>query len=193
MHGNIRHDNSPLQKKSAPVGGRDPKRGLAEDAPMSNGIRPATLADATSVQNVSLAAYTAAYQAALGYVPKPGHEDYRPRIARGDDFVAEDASSGITGVLVLERHADPLMIYSLVIYSLAVEPARENSGIGKALLAFADRFARRGGMAEIRLFTNKRMVNTISLYQRCGFVTLRERPHPSRAEEVLVDMAKILK
>jgi ribosomal protein S18 acetylase RimI-like enzyme len=155
---------------------------------MSNGIRPATLADATSVQNVSLAAYTAAYQAALGYVPKPGHEDYRPRIARGDVFVAEDASSGITGVLVLERHADPLMIYSL-----AVEPARQNSGIGKALVAFADRFARRGGMAEIRLFTNKRMVNAISLYQRCGFVTLRERPHPSRAEEVLVDMAKILK
>lgn len=102
--------------------------------------------------------------------------------------MAEDASSGITGVLVLERHADPLMIYSL-----AVEPARQINGIGKALLAFADRFARRAGMAEIRLFTNKRMVNTISLYKRCGFVTLRERPHPSRAKEILVDMEKILK
>jgi ribosomal protein S18 acetylase RimI-like enzyme len=187
MHGNIRHKHSPLQKKSAPVGGRDPDRRLAEVAEMSNGIRLASLADAVAVQNVSLAAYTTAYAEAVGYVPKPGQEDYRHRIMRGEVFLTED-TSGITGLLALERHADWLLIYSV-----AVAPVHQNTGIGKSLLSFADRFAWKRGIAEIRLFANKRMVRTISLYERCGFVIMRERKHPSRAGEILVDMRKVLK
>jgi ribosomal protein S18 acetylase RimI-like enzyme len=154
---------------------------------MSNGIRAAVLADAAAVQNISLAAYTAAYEAVLGYVPKPGFEDYRPRIARGEVFVAEIAAE-VAGVLVLERQAA-----WVVIYSLAVAPVHQGHGIGQSLLAFADRFARQHLIAEIRLFTNKRMVSTIGLYKRRGFAILGERPHPRRASEILVDMKKILK
>jgi hypothetical protein len=44
-------------------------------------IRRANLSDTAAVQRISAEAYTPAYQAICGFVPKPALEDYRPRIA----------------------------------------------------------------------------------------------------------------
>jgi len=63
---------------------------------MSNGIRAATKLDVDIVHKISLDAYRAAYEMAVGYVPKPAREDYRQRITQGDVFVAED-DAGVAG------------------------------------------------------------------------------------------------
>jgi hypothetical protein len=43
------------------------------------------------------------------------------------------------------------------------------------------------GVAEVRLYTNKRMERNIALYRRHGFIEVVTRPHPSRPGDVLVD------
>lgn len=47
-------------------------------------IRRAHAGDADAVQRISAAAYTEVYQAVIGAVPRPAHEDYRERIGRGE-------------------------------------------------------------------------------------------------------------
>jgi ribosomal protein S18 acetylase RimI-like enzyme len=57
---------------------------------------------------------------------------------------------------------------------------------------FADERAIQLRLREVRLYTNVRMAANIRLYQTCGFAEIGRRPHPSRAGEFLVDMAKTL-
>jgi ribosomal protein S18 acetylase RimI-like enzyme len=153
---------------------------------MGNGVRLARLADAAAVQSVKAAAYKAAYLAAAGYVPKPGYEDYRARIAGGDVYVAVEAGV-VAGVLVLETRPDHVLVYSV-----AVRPGAQGRGLGRRLLAVADEVAGAAGVAEVRLFTNVRMIASVRLYRNCGFRVAGTRPHPNREGEVLVDMVKAL-
>jgi len=147
-------------------------------------FRLADLADIALVQTVSAEAYVPAYQSVMGAVPKPAIEDYSDRIKKQNVWIAEFDGEA-SGVLVLEPSADHLMIYSI-----AVLPKRQGSGLGKALLAFAEARAAITGVQEVRLYTNRRMERNVALYQAVGFVEVGRRPHPNRAGEVLIDMAK---
>jgi ribosomal protein S18 acetylase RimI-like enzyme len=97
-----------------------------------------------------------------------------------------EAEGNVVGLIVSEEQPDHLLVYSI-----AVRPDRQGRGCGKALLRFAEE-ARRCGMREVRLYTNQRMERNIAFYRRCGFAPTGTRPHPSRAGEMLVDMAKAL-
>ncbi len=120
----------------------------------------------------------------IGAVPKPASEDYGPRIARGEVWLLEHDGAA-QGLVVLEPKADHLLVYSV-----AVAPAAQRRGHGRTLLDFADERAVLLGLREVRLYTNVRMEANVRLYRSCGFVELGRRPHPSRAGEFLVDMAK---
>lgn len=156
--------------------------GPAPDAIFS--IRRAHPGDAAAVQQISAAAYIGAYQAVIGAVPRPAHEDYRERIDRREVWVLE--TDRPLGVLVLEEKSGHLLIYSV-----AVDPDMAGRGYGTALLAIAERHALAVGQSEIRLYTNSRMSANLRLYGRCGFDEIGRRPHSSRPGEVLVDMAKV--
>ena len=146
--------------------------------------RRATTEDANLVGRISAAAYIPAYLPLIGAAPKPAHEDYRVWIDRGEVWLAE--IDGVpAGVLVLDRQSDHLLVYSV-----AVLPRYQGVGLGKALLALAEERAEGTDMPELRLYTNRRMERNVRLYERCGFTTVRERPHPIRAGEILVDMIK---
>jgi ribosomal protein S18 acetylase RimI-like enzyme len=150
----------------------------------NSAIRLAEPADADMIREISAEAYVRAYQAAIGAVPLPAAEDYRPRIERGEVWILETAE-GPAGVAVLETLPDYLLIYSI-----AVRPRYQARGHGRALLALADQRAIAAGLSEVRLYTNRRMVGNIRLYRACGFSEIGARPHPSRPGEVLIDMAK---
>jgi len=62
----------------------------------------------------------------------------------------------------------------LLIENVAVSPAFQKRGLGRALLAHAEGVAVRGGFAVIRLYTNKRFAENIALYQRLGYAVDRE-------------------
>jgi ribosomal protein S18 acetylase RimI-like enzyme len=148
--------------------------------------RRAVPADLEAVQSISADAYIRAYLPVIGAIPKPAREDYHARVERGEVWVLE-ADGSVVGLIVLEEQPDHLLVYSI-----AVRPDRQGRGYGKVLLRFADEEARRNGMREVRLYTNRRMARNLALYRRCGFAEIGTRPHPSHAGEVLIDMAKTL-
>ncbi len=53
--------------------------------------------------------------------------------------------------------------------NVAVRPAAQGRGVGRALLAHADRTASRLGLTELRLYTHSGMTENIALYTRLGW------------------------
>ncbi len=142
--------------------------------------------EAEAVRTSSAAAYLPAYQELYSRPPMPAHEDYAPRIARGEVWVA-DIDTNLAAVLVLERKQDHLLVYSI-----AVHPRFQGQGLAAKLLAFADGCARKAGFNEIRLYTNEKMLRNQAIYARAGYREIGRRPHPNQSGLMLVDMAKRL-
>ena len=105
----------------------------------------------------------------VGRRPTPMDDDYDARVAAGGAWVLEEAGA-VRGVLVLEEHADHLLLYNV-----AVEPARRGQGDGRILLDFAEAEARRRGLPEVRLYTNELMERNIVLYAARGYAETERR------------------
>lgn len=145
--------------------------------------RLAGASDLDAVARLTEAAY-APYTALLGAPPLPVTEDYARRIAAGQVWLLEGADR-LVGLLVLERHADHVLIYSV-----AVAPDRQGEGHGSVLLRFAEARAREWGVPELRLYTNARMERNLAIYAATGYREVGRRPNPHRPGWTLVDMAK---
>ena len=109
------------------------------------------------------------YVERIGGRPMPMDDDYGARVAAGEAWVLEEAGA-VRGVLVLEEHADHLLLYNV-----AVEPARRGQGDGRILLDFAEAEARRRGLPEVRLYTNELMERNIALYAARGYAEAERR------------------
>ncbi len=149
-------------------------------------IRLATQGDLPAIVALTAVAY-ARYGAVLDAPPLPVTEDYAPRIAAGQVWVAEGPAGAPSGLIVLEHEPDHLLIFSV-----AVAPERQGEGLGRRLLAWAEAEARAAGVDTLRLYTNARMTRNIALYTRCGYRETGRRAHPIRPGWVLVDMEKSL-
>lgn len=148
-------------------------------------LRQALAGDLQAVVSLTQAAY-GHYTALLGAPPMPVTEDYAPRIERGEVWLL-DSGDEPAGLIVLERHPDHAMIFSV-----AVSPAFQGRKLGITLLNFADEQTRLWGLLEVRLYTNSRMERNIALYLAYGFHETGRRPNPYRPGWTLVDMAKAL-
>ncbi len=153
--------------------------------PPARSFRLASAADIGTVWALTEAAY-ASYTALLGSPPLPVTEDYRPRVGAGQVHLA-DLAGTVVGLLVLERHPDYAMIYSV-----AVLPDRQGEGHGLALLRLAESEARSWDVPELRLYTNVRMERNIALYAAVGFRETGRRTHPMRPGFTIVDMTRPL-
>lgn len=128
-------------------------------------IRPAREGEGPALAALVDAAY-GHYVARIGRKPGPMLDDYDARVAAGQAHVATDAAGAILGVLVLEDCADG----ALLLDNIAVAPAAKGTGVGRALMVFADAEAARRGAPLIRLYTHEMMVENVALYARVGFV-----------------------
>lgn len=146
-------------------------------------IRAATAADAATIAAITHAAYEH-WIDLLGGEPIPVTEDYGPRVERGEVFILERLGQP-AGLLVIETHADHLMIFSV-----AVAPEFQGLGLGIHLLRFAEDLARKAGVGEVRLYTNARMDKNIALYKSFGYRETGRRQNPKRSGWTVVDMAK---
>jgi GNAT superfamily N-acetyltransferase len=125
-------------------------------------IRPAHPSDADTVRAIVQAAY-GHYVARIGKPLAPMTDDYDHRIAAGQVWVLQEGGE-IIGLVVLEDLPDALLLDNV-----AVSPAAQRKGFGRALIAFAEQEARRRGYGELRLYTNVLLVENIALYARLGF------------------------
>jgi ATP diphosphatase len=142
-------------------------------------IRQATEADEALVTAINREAY-AEYEPVLGGLPAPATECYGPRLRDGQVWLLDDA-----GALVIERHPDHAMIYSV-----ALRPSRRGERLGTKLLDAAERLTASWGLPELRLYTHARMTRNIAIYTRRGFRETSRGPHPTRPGFTVVNMAK---
>ena len=118
--------------------------------------RRATAADAPRISAVVRAAYEK-YLARMDRPPAP----LLDAPDHGEVWVVGDP---VVGVLHLEPGPS-----SLTVVNVAVDPSAQGTGLGRALLAFAEDEARRLGLRRLALYTNEVMTENLALYGHLGF------------------------
>jgi len=146
-------------------------------------LRQARPADAAAVRALTREAY-AKWVAVTGREPLPMRVDYDEAVLnhRFDLLYEDDTLAALIETAVEPDH--------LLIVNVAVAPAFQGRGLGKLLLAHAERLAVAGGHAEIRLYTNILMAENIALYKRLGYRVDREQPFGT---SVQVHMSKAVR
>ena len=131
-------------------------------APEAPFIRQAHRNDCATVRRIARAAYSR-YLSRMDREPALMNEDYEARAEEGSLYVLETAE-GIWGFLVLIPKDNALLLDNL-----AVDPAAQGMGYGRALLAFTEERALEAGFAAVTLYTNEVMTENLELYTRLGY------------------------
>jgi GNAT superfamily N-acetyltransferase len=152
------------------------------DQPGMYSFRSATAADASKVTGLVEAAY-GHYVERIARLPGPMTDDYAEVIRNRHVTVAE-RHGAIVGVIVLTVTDEGFLLDNV-----AVHPSHRRTGLGRALLEFAEAEARRAGFDSIYLYTHEQMTENLVLYSRIGYV---ESDRRSQGEFSLVYMRKHL-
>ncbi len=132
-------------------------------------IRIAVKRDEAAIRACAECAY-ARYVAAIGRKPAPMTADYAAQIAAGDIHVAVDAEDRLQGFIAFFPEDDHVLLENV-----AMLPSAAGQGIGKSLILFCEDTARARGFGAVRLYTNEKMVDNLSIYPRLGYVEIDRR------------------
>jgi len=131
-------------------------RGCLENASMEM-IRRATENDVARIIAIARAAY-------LKYVPRMGREP-PPMLA---DFAAEVAAGHVVVIEIARAVGGYLISWpkmeAYFIDNIAVDPARQGLGLGRRLMEYAVREAKRHNLSAIQLYTNATMTENLAMY-----------------------------
>ncbi|MES2253501.1 MAG: GNAT family N-acetyltransferase [Pseudomonadota bacterium] len=130
-------------------------------------LRLATPDDATAIRDLTRAAY-AKWIALIGREPRPMTADYEQAVHH-HRFDLLMIGGRLTALIETIVHADHLLIENV-----AVEPSCQGCGYGRMLIAHAEQLASSSKLGEVRLYTNQRFADNISLYIRLGYRVDRE-------------------
>jgi ribosomal protein S18 acetylase RimI-like enzyme len=133
-------------------------------------LRSATAADVPRLTELVRGAY-AHYVARLGGQPRPMTDDYAEVVRSRSVTVAERAGV-IVGLIVLVSDEQ-----RFTVDNVAVDPAHQGTGVGRALLEHAEAEASRAGHDTLYLYTHERMIENIKLYKRIGYKQYAHRRH----------------
>jgi ribosomal protein S18 acetylase RimI-like enzyme len=131
-------------------------------------FRSAEAADAERVAELVDAAY-GHYVEQIGMLPGPMTDDYAEVIRNRQVTVAEHRGA-IVGIIVLTVTDEGFLVDNV-----AVHPSHRGTGLGRALLEFAEAEARRAGFDSISLYTHEQMTENLALYSRIGYVEYDRR------------------
>jgi len=95
-------------------------------------------------------------------------------------WIAEMDGQVVGSVMVVQESEDTAKIRLLV-----VDPRARGLGLGKRLVDECIRFARRKGYKKIVLWTNHVLVAARNIYQKAGFVKVKEEPHRNFGPELI--------
>ena len=96
--------------------------------------------------------------------------DFAAQIAAGQVYVVIDADDRLQGFVVFF----PKESY-MFLENVAVRPSESGRGIGKCLIRFCEEEARRLGLGIVRLYTNEKMAENLSIYPRLGYAEIGRR------------------
>jgi ribosomal protein S18 acetylase RimI-like enzyme len=125
-------------------------------------IRRARGEDVDTVKAIVRDAY-ARYVPRMGREPAPMRADYAALVGEELVWVAARGEE-IVGVVVLRPGAATMLLENV-----AVAPAWQRRGVGRALIGFAEDRARAVGAREITLYTNELMTENLALYPALGY------------------------
>jgi ribosomal protein S18 acetylase RimI-like enzyme len=145
-------------------------------------LRPATQADVPRLSALVHAAY-GHYVDRIGGPPRPMIDNYAEVVGSKRVTVAE-LGGEIAGLIVLDVTEEGFLIDNV-----AVDPDRQGSGVGRALLKEAEDAARRAGFDSVHLYTHEKMTENLALYGRIGYVEYDRRAH---GDDTLVYLRKDL-
>jgi GNAT superfamily N-acetyltransferase len=150
-------------------------------------FRQALASERSDIDRVLRAAFTA-YMKRLGReIPADYYKWLPASIDRGDVFVADEAGR-IVGVAATERRDD-----GLYLDRLAVDPAKQGTGLGSWLLVRLEEVARSRGDRTMSLQTAEMMAHLLRLYGRHGFeIASRGPPDHGKDPHTRVTMVKPL-
>lgn len=120
------------------------------------------------IQSCAKLAY-AKYVTRMGCKPAPMIADFASQIALGQVFIALSEAS-VVGYVVFYRKTDHLHLENV-----AVSPEHAGKGLGKALIATAERAAVSDGLNAVELYTNEHMTENLSMYPKLGYTEIGRR------------------
>jgi ribosomal protein S18 acetylase RimI-like enzyme len=130
-------------------------------------LRPAVAADASAIRDLTRDAY-ARWIPVIGREPKPMMADYAAAVRNHRiDLLHVDAD--LAALIEMIPETDHLLIENV-----AVSPRFQRRGLGRKLMAHAERVAGSLGYAEIKLYTNKLFAANLLLYAQLGYRVDRE-------------------
>jgi ribosomal protein S18 acetylase RimI-like enzyme len=126
-------------------------------------LRAAAPEDAARLREIAQAAYEK-YVPRIGREPWPMRADYAAAIAVGRVLVIE-ADGAVVGYMVAWPEPDAYFVDNI-----AVDPACQGRGAGRALIDHAVGEARRHRLSALRLYTHATMHENLAMYAHMGFV-----------------------
>lgn len=132
----------------------------------ATGIRRAVAGDLPAIKAVIDAAYDR-YLTRMDNRPAPMLRDYGPSVEEGTTWVV---GAPVVAVLTLYPREDHLYVENV-----AIDPAAQGRGLGRALLEFAEREAARRGFGRMALVTHEVMTENQAIYARLGYVEVARR------------------
>jgi GNAT superfamily N-acetyltransferase len=151
--------------------------------PMIAPIRRASSTDETRLGALQKRAYVK-YVPLIGAEPQPMAETAAGLLQEYEVWVVDGVEDGLAGALVLRTASDHLLIWSV-----AVDPTQQGTGLGRRLLDFAEAQALERGLRQVRLYTNALFTDNRKLYAHLGYAETGSETYEGRE---LVHMAKSL-
>ncbi len=151
-------------------------------------LRPAVTGEADLVRSIVRETFLDLYRHRHHPVPGPTTVEFAPLIEAGQVWMIEAATgSGAepVGIMVLKRHPAYLLMDIV-----AILPAHQHRGHGRAALAFAEAHAATLGLPELRFYTNTTIERNVAFYRRLGYIETGQWQHPKRPNEIYVDLVK---
>jgi GNAT superfamily N-acetyltransferase len=130
-------------------------------------LRPAVPTDARAIRELTRDAY-AKWVPVIGREPKPMTADYAEAVRkhRIDLLYVDGALAALIETIPQIDH--------LLIENVVVSPPFQGRGLGRKLMAHAERVAASLGHEIVRLYTNKLFVEYVQLYSKLGYQVDRE-------------------
>jgi len=129
-------------------------------------IRAARPGDVAAVAAIARSAY-ALYVPRIGRAPAPMVADFAAAQATGQLWVV---GGPVAGYVVAYPRGDHWHLENV-----ALAPAAQGRGLGKALIAHVEMLARAAGAVAVELYTNEKMTENQALYPALGYAETGRR------------------